>query len=205
MTNIETYGSVMKEIKLRTEVITHFLSGQSKTKYTPTTVETVGLQFRKIFELIVFASLAANRDQYSRVYADFARHWNAAKLVKNLRKINPEFYPKPVIEIPSDRRGIGRELRNREPDYLSQAELVLAHGKCGTLLHAANPFAKPIDYVSYQKNCTEWLSKLINLLNSHEVHLPGDPGFWLVHMLENEKGDEVSWYRFDPPAHLKTN
>ena len=26
------------------------------------------------------------------------------------------------------------------------------------------------------------------------------PGFWLVHMLGDQKGDEVSWYRFDPPA-----
>lgn len=200
MTNIETYGSVMKEIKLRTEVIAHFLSGQSKTKYAPTTVETVGLQFRKIFELIVFASLAANRDQYSCVYADFARHGNAAKLVKNLRRINPEFYPKPVVEVPSDHPGIVHELRDRERDYLSQAELVLAHGKCGALLHAANPFAKPIDYVSYQKNYTEWLAKLINLLGNHQVHLPGDRGFWLIHMLEHGKGDEVSWYRFEPPA-----
>ena len=59
--HIEKYAVVMKEIKLRKEVIDLFLSGERDAHYEPTTTETLGLQFRKIFELIVFASLAALR------------------------------------------------------------------------------------------------------------------------------------------------
>ena len=77
--DIEKYGAVMKEIKLRTEVITLFLSGQREALYGATTIETIGLQFRKIFELIAFASLAANRQDYSLSYRDFEKHWEAAK------------------------------------------------------------------------------------------------------------------------------
>jgi hypothetical protein len=187
----------MKEIKLRTEVITLFLSGQREAGYVPTTIETVGLQFRKVFELIVFASLAANQYEYSRVYADFAKHWEAGKLLKNLRKINPNFYPKPVIELSSNSPGVEFELKERDHDYLTQGELAVAHGKCGSLMHAANPFAKPIDYEAYRQAFQSWQTKIVNLLNCHQVQLPDDPGFWLIHMLEDGKGKEVNWYRFE--------
>jgi hypothetical protein len=193
----------MKEIKLRTEVITLFLSGQREARYLPTTIETIGLQFRKVFELIVFASLAANQYEYSRVYADFAKHWEAGKLLKNLRKINPNFYPTPVTEVPSNRPGIMRELKERDQDYLTQGELAVAHGKCGSLMHAANPFAKPIDYEAFRQVFQSWLTKIVNLLNCHQVQLPDDPGFWLIHMLEDGKGEEVSWYRFDRGPAIK--
>jgi hypothetical protein len=56
---MKKYAAIMKEIKLRTEVIRLFLSGACDAHYVPTTVETIGLQFRKIFELIAFSSLAA--------------------------------------------------------------------------------------------------------------------------------------------------
>ena len=65
--HIEKYAVVMKEIKLRKEVIDLFLSGERDAHYEPTTTETLGLQFRKIFELIVFASLAAWRVPSSRL------------------------------------------------------------------------------------------------------------------------------------------
>ena len=191
-TDIEKYAEAMKEIKLRTEVITLFLSGQREARYIPTTLETIGLQFRKVFELIAFASLAANRDQYSRAYSDFSKHWEAAKLLKNLRKVNPNFYPKPVTEAPADRPGVVHSLKDRDQDYLTQSDFIEAHGRCGSLMHAANPFSKSIDYAFYQGSFPVWMTKIINLLNNHKVHLVGDSGFYLFHMKE-ESHDEVRW------------
>jgi hypothetical protein len=196
--DIQKYAVIMKEIKLRTEVITLFLSGQWESRYTPTTIETIGLQFRKVFELIAFASLTANREIYSSAYADFATHWQAAKLLKNLERINPDFYPKPVTEVPTGQYGVRHELKARAQDYLTQSELVEAHGRCGALMHGANPFGSPIDYDFYQQNFSSWITKYMNLLNNHQVHLVGDTGFWLFHMHEESKGNEVSWYRFEP-------
>lgn len=198
MAEIEKYAASMKEIKLRTEVIDLFLSGQLGARYVPTTVETVGLQFRKIFELIAFASLVANREQYSRAYADFANHWQLAKLVKNLRRINRDFYPKPVLEVPSKMPGTLHGLKDRDQDYLTEDELIEAHGRCGALAHSANPFAGAIDYDFYRTIFPVWREKVINLLNNHKVHLLGDTGFWIIHMHEEGKGNEVSYYRFEP-------
>jgi hypothetical protein len=201
-TNIEKYAAIMKEIKLRTEVITLFMSGQRDAHYAPTNVETIGLQFRKVFELIAFASLVANRKQYSAVHADFSTHWEASKLLKRLEKINPKFYPKPVVEMPSTRHGEPDEFKERDPDYLTQSELIEAHGRCGELMHAAKPFGNPIDYEWYERNFPIWMSKVINLLNAHQVHIIDDTGFWLIHMLEKGKGNEVAWHRFEE---LKSN
>ena len=189
----------MKEIKLRVEVINLFLSGQLAAHYMPTTVETIGLQFRKVFELIAFASLSANRQRYSSVYADFAKHWEAAKLLKNLQRINPNFYPKPVVEVQTTEHPPALQaLEARQQDYLTQNELSQAHGRCGKLMHASNPFGTPIDYQFYQNQFPVWLIRIMNLLNNHQVHLVGEPGFWLFHMQEEGKGNEVSWYRFEP-------
>jgi hypothetical protein len=197
-THIEKYAATMKEVKLRMEVISLFLSGQLAAHYLPTTVETIGLQFRKVFELIAFASLSANRQRYSSVYADFTKHWEAAKLLKNLQRINPNFYPKPVIEVQTDRPPALHALEERQQDYLTQNELIKAHGRCGALMHGANPFGKSIEYESYQRRFPIWMARIMNLLNNHQIHLAGETGFWLIHMQEEGKRDEVSWYRFEP-------
>jgi hypothetical protein len=184
----------MKEIKLRLEVVTLFLKGERDALYKPATLETIGLQYRKIFELIAFGSLAVNRNEYSTVYADFAKHWEAAKLLKNLAKINPNFYPFPVDEIPIKQGPASTKLVRKEHGYLTKEELVLAHGRCGSLMHAANPFAKGIDYTYFQNNFNSWAHKVVGLLNCHQVFLAGDTGSYIIHMQEAGHG-EVKWYR----------
>jgi hypothetical protein len=192
-TDIEKYAANMNEIKLRMKVIDIFISGDIKALYLETTVETIGLQFRKIFELIAFSSLAANRHQYALVYTDFITHWQAAKLIKNLRKINADFYPKPVIE---DKSKDLLDLKESDQDYLTEDQLIEAHGRCGELLHTKNPFGGRINYELFQKQFPIWRNKIVFLLNNHKVHLINDRGFYLFHMKEDGH-DEVRWYRFD--------
>lgn len=193
--NMDKYVAVMAEIKRRTEIIDLYLFGGNTSKYKAATIETVGLQFRKVFELIAFASLAAHQHLYAKVYNDFAKHWEAAKLLKNIRRLNPGFYPKPVVEVPTEQPGVTHQLQDREADYLTESELIIAHGKCGSLMHAANPFGHGIDYAYYETSFPVWRSRIINLLNNHQIKLPGDTGFYLVHMQEVGK-EGVTWYTF---------
>jgi len=196
--DIEKYADVMREIKQRVNVINRFASGPLEPNTHPI-LETIGLQFRKVFELIAFASLAANKDEYATAYSDFEKHWEAAKLVKRLRQISPMFYPKPVIETPSSDPKAKSHLLNRVGDYLTEDELVEAHGRIGSLMHAANPYGSPIKYDYFQKHFPDWLQRTMNLLNSHQVHLPADPGFWLLHMHEPQRKEhEIAYYRFEP-------
>ena len=55
------YVGCMEEIKKRQLAIDNNLDGVRSTSFKYTNVEFVALQFRKIFELIVLASLASNR------------------------------------------------------------------------------------------------------------------------------------------------
>src|SRR5271155_3857663 len=178
-TDIEKYAATMKQIKLRTEVIRLFFRANATPIICQRPSRPIGLQFRKMFELIAFSSLAANREQYSAAYENFATHWRAGKLLENLERINPDFYPKPVLEVRSAQPGVVNDLKDRDQDYLKQAELIVAHRKCGALMHAENPFGQPIDYKYFEKNYPKWNTKIINLLNMHKVHLLGDTGFWL--------------------------
>jgi hypothetical protein len=192
---MDTYVGVMVEIKLRTAVIDLYLSGRQNAGYMATNMEVIGLQFRKIFELIALSSLAAHRDLYSQAYADFTKHWEATMLLKNVRQLNPDFYPRPIIEEEASQPGIKSNWRDRAADYLTEDELIGAHGRCGSLMHAANPYGRGIDYAFFDRSFPEWRTKTTNLLSCHLLRIPGDTGVFLVHMQEDGK-DGVTWYKF---------
>src|SRR3546814_6459149 len=70
-------------------------------------------------------------------------------------------------------------------DLLTKDELVKVHGICGNVLHARNPFGKPIDHESFAKDIAGWIEKVIRLLNSHEIKLIGDDHIYVVNMKEH--------------------
>jgi hypothetical protein len=194
--DIVKYCNLMEQVKLRISVIDFFLSRARLDQ--PPGLESIGLQLRKILELVAFGSLVANRNAYSAVYSGFTKDWNAGELLKKLEKVNPDFYPKPIIELPSHKEGIQSEFVVRGPDYLSKQDFIEVYGRCGVLMHAANPFGSGIDYSYYQQNVPIWRTQLINLLNTHEIRLVNEPGLWLIHMKE-ERDDRVHYYIFKPP------
>jgi hypothetical protein len=197
MSDIETYAKLMKEIKARMAVVEFFLSGKGHALYEPPTLECVGLQIRKILELIAFGSLAANKDIYSAIYAKFSKEWHAGELLQNIKKVNSDFYPVPVIEEPSPQPGVKSHLREMTDGFLSQQEFVEVYGRCGSLMHSANPYGTRIDYAYFKSELPKWQAKIIQLLHSHQVHLLNHPGFYLIHMKEPGH-DEVSYYEFRP-------
>jgi len=137
------------------------------------------------------------------VHKDFAEDWQAGNLLKNLKRINPDLFPKPVTDQKSNLPDVVSTLIDREQDYLTQSELVEAHGRCGDLLYAANSFGESIDYVFYLPKFRIWRTKVMNLLDIHRVHLLGDSGFYHFHM--KERGNhEVQYYRFEPSDETAT-
>jgi hypothetical protein len=193
--DIVKYCNLMEEVKRRISVIDFFFSRAAIPR--PPTIESIGLQFRKIVELVAFGSLVANRDAYSVVYSGFTKDWNAGELLKKLERVNPDFYPKPIVELPSGKEGIKSRFVLRGPDYLSKQDFVEVYGRCGVLMHAANPFGSGIDYSYYEQKIPIWVAQVVNLLNSHEIRLINEPGLWLIHMKE-ERDDNVHNYIFKP-------
>jgi hypothetical protein len=87
----------------------------------------------------------------------------------------------------------------RTEGFLTADQLIKAHGRCGKLLHAANPFGQAIDYAFYHQSFVEWHRLIIGLLNCHQVRLRNDPNMWLIQMGDFST-DDVSYNVFAPFA-----
>jgi hypothetical protein len=188
------YASLMKEVKLRVKVIDHLSFGDGNALFVPTTVESIYLQLRKILELVIFGSLIANKPLYSQVHDNFSKHWNAKLLVKDLRRVNPNFYPRAIHEVERQDSDKGDHFVDRQ-DSLTETEFIELYERCGRILHADNPFGSKVDWEQYRKEIASWRQKVLNLLNSHTIRLVDETRFYLVHM--EEAGDEeIHWYEF---------
>ncbi len=156
-------------------------------------VESIYLQFRKILELIAMGSLFNNKAEYAKARADFDKDWNARRILNNLAKVNPEFYPKPVIDEVIDEMPVLRPASGA----LTRSDFEQLYDRCGEILHTANPFGNRIDYKKLSGEITGWLGKIVALLNQHQVHLLGEDGFWLIQMTTTTS-DRVHYSRFEP-------
>jgi hypothetical protein len=195
--DIIKYCNLMDEIKRRTAVIIAFGSGGAAALYKATTIESVYLQFRKILELIALGSLVANKSEFSKVYGNFAKYWNAQYLLKDIERINPDFYPRSIVEVPSTRPGTKMDWQDKKDGFLTKDEFLKLYEKCGAIMHAGNPYGSQIDYDYYEGNIQGWLDKIIGLLNSHTIRLVNDPNLYLLHMKE-DRDDRVHHYVFAP-------
>ena len=93
------YQNCLYEIKRRIDVIAEHLNGVTTEKYLIIEVETVCLQFRKILEKIALMSLVANKELYAEQNEKFAKHYHAERIMKDLERINPDFYPVPTKRV----------------------------------------------------------------------------------------------------------
>ncbi len=165
------YQDCLYEIKKRIEVIGDHINKKTTEKYLIIEVETVCLQFRKIIEKIMLMSLVANKKAYAEQNEKYARHYHAKHIMRDLERINPDFYPVPLIRIKKENDY--DELKTIDAGYLMKDELVKIYETCGGMMHAHNPFSanKPIEDI--QKEFPVWLTKICLLLNHHQITLLG--------------------------------
>jgi len=182
----DKYRSLLIEIKRRTQVVDAFIFQQAHAVYLPTTIESACLQIRKILELIAFGSLVANLDEFSKQYEKFSKYWNASLMLKDMERVNHEFYPRPIIQRKSKEAGISINWDARPDDYLSKEKFLKVYEKCGAILHADNPFGSKIDYDYYQTTMPIWRNEIVNLLNAHTIKLSGDRNLYLFQMGSGE-------------------
>ncbi|MBL4571867.1 MAG: hypothetical protein JKY86_02190 [Gammaproteobacteria bacterium] len=198
----DKYRSLLIEIKHRTKVVDAFIFRQAHAVYLPTTTESVCLQIRKILELIAFGSLIANLEEFSKQHEKFSKYWNASLMLKDMGRVNPEFFPRPIIQNPSEEIGIHRKWDDRPDDYLTKDKFVKVYEKCGAILHSDNPFGSKIDYLYYQSSLPIWRNELVNLLNAHTIKLVGDKNLYLFQMGSGE--NNPSYNAFGPVENPNT-
>lgn len=190
------YASLMEEIKLRLEVVDLYLTKQQRGKFPGIDFEFVSLQLRKILELVAFGSLVANQKAYSSAHKDFATHWNARLLLRDMARINPHFYPVPVKEHISDTPGVKAHYAPLTSEFLTESDFVKAYDKCGSVLHALNPYKWENEVHNFGAQIPAWRNKIVALLNRHLIVFPNHSNLWLVTM--GSQSGHVSCFELGP-------
>ena len=169
------YENCMEEIKARTKAVNIFLSVNCHAMDIQIKTESIALQFRKILELIAFASLAANRIEFEKQHKKFKSEWNASRILKKLEKVNPKFYPRPYKEKVLNEEN-GESILQREyikSGFLTKDDWVKLYDKCSGIIHIKNPYSgeQSEGTREFLDSAPEWMKKIDLLLSCHKVQL----------------------------------
>ncbi len=179
--DVGKYCQCMEEIKRRTLVVSRFLSGEITTGYKMTTIESGYLQLRKVLELIALGSLVANVVEYARQQKKFEQHWHAARILADIEVINPNFYPVPGVQIIDEATGKVKCVDSLKTPFLTRDDFVTLYERCGSILHAENPYGQSRDITAYDAEMGPWLDKTVALLNHHQIQLlDSDLQLWVI-------------------------
>jgi len=168
---LNKYTACMEQIKLRMESILFILKKERSTGYKYTDTEFICLQFRKILELIALANLVSNKEQYAIMNKNFANHYHAKHILRDIEKVNPNYYPIPTRQIIDKKTKKVKETVNIEEGYLTKEEFVTIYDECSELMHAENPFASPKQLDILSSKFQSWYNKILILLNHHQLQL----------------------------------
>ena len=168
---LDLYLGTMGIIKWRMKAIADIRNKVKTTSFANTNTEFCILQIRKILESIAFASLVSNADVYNEKLGNVYKMRNAKKILEDIERINPDFYPKPILIDPADKYNL-----LEYPDlFLTREQFIIVYDKCGKHLHEMSPFLsekKEAEVYSelHEVICT-WEQLIINLLHTHLIQL----------------------------------
>ena len=158
--------------------------------------EVACLNLRMVLELLAFSSLTANKEKYASAHSDFIKHWNAKRLLRNLGRLHPDFYPTPIAFDNQDAEGIKHFAPVTEP-HLTQDEFVFLYGVTSQVLHSQNPYNQGTGVVDFQISIAEWVKRIQTLLSTHYMRLVDSDSLWVVFMTGPDDG-KVHVTRADP-------
>jgi hypothetical protein len=180
MEDVSVYQECMRKVKQRIETVLWLLSqdplGQDRQSLMQ---ELTFLQFRKVLELIAFASLTANKEKYARVHANFGSHWRAKDLLSAVQKLNPAFYPIP-LETPTPKGTDRLVLKQKEKGFLTRQEFEQLYDTSSEILHMRNPFSSKDSTVPLGYSIIEWATRIQSLMSRHLVRMVDGDSVWLV-------------------------
>ena len=189
----------MEDVKSRIESIDHLMDVPGIS--TQIRVESICLQLRMVLELIVFSSLVSNKDAWLSNRKELQSSQNISKKLRELKRLHPNFYPKPVDQ---DGTSTLDEPAERTQGFLTEAKFIELYGRLGNILHADNPMGRGVDYRYFMDSLPKWMVGVMNLLDCHKVYLYHRPEeFYLIKMSGDVDGN-LLWIRFVTTPEGKT-
>lgn len=194
---LRQYAACMEELKLRTNVILSITSGSfTVASREDFSTELACLHLRKALELLAFASLTANRGKYAQAHRNFTQHWNAKQLLKNLERVHPDFYPRPITLNNQERSGI-KHFTDVTTGHLTRVDFAFLYDKTSRVLHTRNPFSREPGTIDFRYSIAEWVGRIQTLLSTHYMRLVDSTSLWVVFMKHAADG-RVHVLRADP-------
>ncbi|MFN9448561.1 MAG: hypothetical protein ACK58U_02710 [Rubrivivax sp.] len=151
------------------------------------TLDAAVLQLRKALEAIAIAAIAPDKNAYQAFRAtadkdpDFTKDYHAAKIFSALAKVNPDFYPLPLL--PAERNSDGTwHYGNKTSGVLSKKQFERCYDRLGKHLHTQNPWGS-------NKNLQNLSGELANIVQSAKgllalharfIRAPDFHGVWVV-------------------------
>lgn len=168
-TDVKIYANAMAGIRDRINFIQTVDANNIRLPSTDYKAEVMFLQFRKVLEEIAFSTIAANKDAYSRLRANFSVHWKAKAILEQVKKLNPNFYPVPI----KHQNTIGNEHHFDviTGGYMTPDEFVTLYEVSSEMLHTRNPYRDGDEIIQTKYTVQEWVTRIQTLLSWHGTHL----------------------------------
>jgi hypothetical protein len=169
--DMDKYCKCMEEIKQRVEAVNTILQKRCTTLSQATNIEFMCLQIRKILELIALGSLITDEKVYKKQIKRLDRNrWRAKFVLDEIEKINPKFYPVPGEQVIDPQTSKVKSVISITEDYLTREEFPVVYGACSSVIHS-HPFKKGFECKSLESEIRIWITKIITLLNHHQIQL----------------------------------
>ena len=197
------YKNTMIEIKRRNKAIYDALNGFDPEQPKIILAEFCYLQIRFICELIALGCLVIHGDLQNN-NNKINKEWHAGNLIKQLKKLHPEFYPFPTNQILNSQGKVERweDIKDR---FFSKKDLIKTYGMLGNRLHRGNlnNLISGKDYEISFDEIHEIATNIRNLLSHHNIQMV-DPNFMIVTVMETGKDDDVQVNSFQKKGSTPT-
>jgi hypothetical protein len=150
-------------------------------------LESAALQLRKAMEAIAFSAIAPNKQQYSAIRkqaakpAGFTKDWQADSIFLVLTKVNPDFYPEPLLQ-PTQIAPNAWHFGKPFGGYMKRNSFETMYKRLGKFLHSDNPWGTDKGWAQLSGDILDAISKIRVLLKKHRtlIRAPGFNGVWIV-------------------------
>ncbi len=169
----QKYTQVMQTIKGRKEHIDWMMdSAESMGTVSRFMVESICLQLRMIIEDIAVSCVIANAEEMPDLAHALRGEYRPNRILRALENINPDCYPRPMVENVEGSDGNFRDTHPRpDGDWLTREGIVGEYGRLNAVVHGnlkayENGLGNLLEL--YQK-CGYLEYKIRNLLSHHHI------------------------------------
>jgi len=170
---LELYRSIMEEARTRVDAINVVLRGATGLAERAA-AEFCFLQIRMLCELTALGCLVAHGEIEKT--KTLSKIWAADEIVKRLERLNPTFYPRPVV-FTNPQPGHWHLEDFPNENYLKQAEFGKLVGITGDILHKGSLGRLAKGHNSAEctiERALHWGQRVVNLINQHRIELIGN-------------------------------